>query len=158
MLDMGFIRDIRRILALLPARRQNLLFSATFSDEIRGLADSLLRQPAYVQIARRNSAIELVRQVAYPVDRERKRELLSHLISSGRIDRALVFAPDQARREPPGRAARPRRNQRGGDPRQQEPGPAGSPHSATSRQGGSRSWLPPKSRRAVSISKACLMS
>jgi ATP-dependent RNA helicase RhlE len=92
MLDMGFIRDIRRILALLPARRQNLLFSATFSDEIRGLADSLLRQPAYVQIARRNSVIELVRQVAYPVDRERKRELLSHLISSGRIDRALVFA------------------------------------------------------------------
>ena len=92
MLDMGFIRDIRRILALLPPRRQNLLFSATFSDEIRGLADGLLHQPAYVQIARRNSAIELVRQVAYPVDRERKRELLSHLISSGRIDRALVFA------------------------------------------------------------------
>ena len=92
MLDMGFIRDIRRILALLPARRQNLLFSATFSDEIRSLADGLLRLPAHVQIARRNSAIELVRQVAYPVDRERKRELLSHLISSGRIDRALVFA------------------------------------------------------------------
>ncbi len=92
MLDMGFIRDIRRILALLPPRRQNLLFSATFSDEIRELADGLLHQPAHVQIARRNSVIELVRQVAYPVDRERKRELLSHLISSGRIDRALVFA------------------------------------------------------------------
>jgi ATP-dependent RNA helicase RhlE len=92
MLDMGFIRDIRRILALLPARRQNLLFSATFSDEIRELAGGLLHQPAQVQIARRNAAIELVRQVVYPVDRERKRELLSHLISSGRIDRALVFA------------------------------------------------------------------
>ena len=92
MLDMGFIRDIRRILALLPARRQNLLFSATFSDEIRELAGGLLRDPAQVQIARRNAAIELVRQVVYPVDRERKRELLSHLISSGRIDRALVFA------------------------------------------------------------------
>jgi ATP-dependent RNA helicase RhlE len=91
MLDMGFIRDIRRILALLPARRQNLLFSATFSDEIRGLADGLLRLPAHVQIARRNSVIELVRQVVYPVDRERKRELLSHLIRGGRIDRALVF-------------------------------------------------------------------
>ena len=91
MLDMGFIRDIRRILALLPARRQNLLFSATFSDEIRGLADGLLHLPASVQIARRNSAIELVRQVVYPVDRERKRELLSYLIRSGRIDRALVF-------------------------------------------------------------------
>jgi ATP-dependent RNA helicase RhlE len=92
MLDMGFIRDIRRILALLPARRQNLLFSATFSDEIRELAGGLLHEPAYVQIARRNAAIELVRQVVYPVDRERKRELLSHLVSSGRIDKALVFA------------------------------------------------------------------
>ena len=91
MLDMGFIRDIRRILALLPARRQNLLFSATFSDEIRDLAGGMLHDPAYVQIARRNAAIELVRQVVYPVDRERKRELLSHLVSSGRIDRALVF-------------------------------------------------------------------
>jgi ATP-dependent RNA helicase RhlE len=91
MLDMGFIRDIRRILTLLPARRQNLLFSATFSDEIRELAGGLLHDPAYVQIARRNAPIELVRQVVYPVDRERKRELLSHLIRGGRIDRALVF-------------------------------------------------------------------
>jgi ATP-dependent RNA helicase RhlE len=91
MLDMGFIRDIRRILALIPARRQNLLFSATFSDEIRELSATLLTDPAYVQIARRNAPIELVRQVVYPVDRERKRELLSHLIRSGRIDRALVF-------------------------------------------------------------------
>ena len=91
MLDMGFIRDIRRILTLLPARRQNLLFSATFSDEIRELASGLLHDPAYVQISRRNAPIELVRQVVYPVDRERKRELLSHLIRTGRIDRALVF-------------------------------------------------------------------
>jgi ATP-dependent RNA helicase RhlE len=91
MLDMGFIRDIRRILALLPARRQNLLFSATFSDEIRELAGGLLHEPAYIQVARRNAPIELVRQVVYPVDRERKRELLSYLIRSGRIDRALVF-------------------------------------------------------------------
>jgi ATP-dependent RNA helicase RhlE len=91
MLDMGFIRDIRRILALIPARRQNLLFSATFSDEIRELSDGLLNDPAHVQIARRNAPIELVRQVVYPVDRERKRELLSHLIRTGRIDRALVF-------------------------------------------------------------------
>ncbi len=91
MLDMGFIRDIRRILALIPAKRQNLLFSATFSDEIRELADTFLTDPAHVQIAARNAPIELVRQVAYPVDRERKRELLSHLIGEGRIDRALVF-------------------------------------------------------------------
>jgi ATP-dependent RNA helicase RhlE len=91
MLDMGFIRDIRRVLDLLPTRRQNLLFSATFSTEIRELAGRFLNDPAQVQIARRNAPIELVRQVAYPVDRERKRELLSHLIRSGRIDRALVF-------------------------------------------------------------------
>jgi ATP-dependent RNA helicase RhlE len=91
MLDMGFIRDIRRVLALLPAERQNLLFSATFSDAIRELAAGFLSDPAYVQIARRNAPIELVRQVVYPVDRERKRELLSHLVRSGRIDRALIF-------------------------------------------------------------------
>ena len=91
MLDMGFIRDIRRIFALLPARRQNLLFSATFSDEIRQLAGTILVEPAQVQIARRNAPIELVRQVIHPVDRTRKRELLSHLIRGGRIDRALVF-------------------------------------------------------------------
>ncbi len=91
MLDMGFIRDIRRIFSLLPARRQNLLFSATFSDEIRNLAATILTDPAQVQIARRNAPIELVRQVIHPVDRTRKRELLSHLIGSGRIDRALVF-------------------------------------------------------------------
>ncbi len=91
MLDMGFIRDIRRILALLPAKRQNLLFSATFSDEIRRLADGLLDDPASVQVTPRNTSAELVRQLVHPVDRERKRELLSHLVRSGRIDQALVF-------------------------------------------------------------------
>jgi ATP-dependent RNA helicase RhlE len=92
MLDMGFIRDIRRIIALLPPKRQNLMFSATFADDVRQLADTILVDPARVQIARRNAAIELVRQVVMPVDRHRKRELLSHLIRSGRIDRALVFS------------------------------------------------------------------
>jgi len=91
MLDMGFIRDIRRIIALLPPRRQNLMFSATFSDDVRELAATFLRDPAYVQIARRNAPVDLVRQVVYPVDRARKRELLSWLVRSGRIDRALVF-------------------------------------------------------------------
>ena len=91
MLDMGFIRDIRKVLAVLPPRRQNLLFSATFSDEIRRLADGLLDQPAYVQVSPRNIETDLVTQVVYPVDRERKRELLSHLIRTGRIDQALVF-------------------------------------------------------------------
>ena len=91
MLDMGFIRDIRKILALLPARRQNLLFSATFSDEIQRLADGLLDQPASVQVSPRNRETDLVTQVVHPVDRERKRELLSHLIKTGKIDQALVF-------------------------------------------------------------------
>ena len=91
MLDMGFIRDIRKVLAVLPAKRQNLLFSATFSDEIRRLADGFLDRPASVQVTPRNTATELVTQVVHPVDRERKRELLSYLITSGRIDQALVF-------------------------------------------------------------------
>jgi ATP-dependent RNA helicase RhlE len=91
MLDMGFIRDIRRVLDVLPARRQNLLFSATFSDEIRSLASRFMHDPATVQVTPRNSATPLVRQVVHPVDRERKRELLSHLIRTGVIDQALVF-------------------------------------------------------------------
>jgi ATP-dependent RNA helicase RhlE len=91
MLDMGFIRDIRRILAKLPADRQNLLFSATFSNDIRRLADGLLDRPAQVQIDARNTPPELVEQVIHPVDRERKRELLSQLVRSRSIDQALVF-------------------------------------------------------------------
>jgi ATP-dependent RNA helicase RhlE len=91
MLDMGFIHDIRRILALLPRERQTLLFSATFSAEIRRLAADFLRNPAFVQVTPRNTAAELVAQVVIPVDRGRKRELLSHLVRSGRIYQALVF-------------------------------------------------------------------
>jgi len=91
MLDMGFIHDIRKVLALLPAQRQNLLFSATFSPEIRRLAGDFLREPAFVQVTPRNTASALVRQVVIPVDRHRKRELLSTLVKSGRIYQALVF-------------------------------------------------------------------
>ena len=91
MLDMGFIRDIRKVLDVLPAKRQNLLFSATFSEEIRSLARGFLHDPASVQVTPRNSATPLVTQVVHPVDRERKRELLSHLIRTGAIDQALVF-------------------------------------------------------------------
>jgi len=91
MLDMGFIRDIRSILALLPDRRQNLLFSATFSNEIRSLAEGMLDRPASVQVTPRNTPTELVRQVVHPVDRSRKRELLSHLVRTRAVDQALVF-------------------------------------------------------------------
>ncbi len=91
MLDMGFIRDIRRVVALVPTARQTLLFSATFSNDIRQLATGLLRDPAQVDVSPRNTPTELVRQVVIRVDRERKRHLLSHLVNSGRIDQALVF-------------------------------------------------------------------
>ena len=91
MLDMGFLPDIRRILALLPARRQTLLFSATFCDEIRRLSESLLRDPATVEVAPRNTAAESVRQVLYPVDRDRKHQLLDHLIRQHDLRQVLVF-------------------------------------------------------------------
>ncbi len=91
LLDMGFIRDIRRIIALLPERRQNLLFSATFSDDVRALSSLILDDPARVQVTPRNTTAELVEHVVMPVDRERKRELLSHLVTSGRVTQALVF-------------------------------------------------------------------
>jgi ATP-dependent RNA helicase RhlE len=91
MLDMGFIRDIRKVLALLPPRRQNLLFSATFSDEIRRLAGDLLHDPANVEVARRNAPAEIVEQSVLLVDRSKKRPLLSHLISSRRWTQVLVF-------------------------------------------------------------------
>ena len=92
MLDMGFIRDIRRILAMLPAKRQNLLFSATYSDEIRELADGMLHDPVMIEVARRNAESELVAQRVHPVDQSRKRELLAHLVSSGDWRQVLVFA------------------------------------------------------------------
>jgi ATP-dependent RNA helicase RhlE len=91
MLDMGFIHDIRRILALLPKQRQNLLFSATFPDEIKRLADTLLHEPAQIEVARRNTAAETVTQTIHPVDRTRKRELLSYLIGSQNWRQVLVF-------------------------------------------------------------------
>ncbi|MGQ0525971.1 MAG: DEAD/DEAH box helicase [Betaproteobacteria bacterium] len=91
MLDMGFIPDIRRIMALLPKRRQNLLFSATFSDEIRRLADGLLHNPVTIEVARRNAPSELVAQRVHPVPTARKRELLAHLVASGDWRQVLVF-------------------------------------------------------------------
>ena len=91
MLDMGFIHDIRRILALLPAQRQNLLFSATFPEEIRKLAASFMKNPTTVEVARRNTPAELVAQVAYPVQADQKRQLLAHLVKSSDWRQVLVF-------------------------------------------------------------------
>ena len=91
MLDMGFIHDIKRVLKLLPAKKQTLLFSATFSDDIRRLAEGLLDNPASVEVARRNADSELVSQVIHPVAKNRKRELLRDLIADGRWEQVLVF-------------------------------------------------------------------
>jgi len=92
MLDMGFLPDIRRIIALLPGRRQNLLFSATFPEEIRKLAATILHEPVEIQVAARNAVADLVTHVVYPVAREKKRELLCHLIRTRHLSQVLVFS------------------------------------------------------------------
>ena len=91
MLDMGFIRDIRKIMKALPQKRQNLLFSATFSTEIRRLAADLLNAPMEIQVAVNGRPVEGVSQIVYPVDRTRKRELLSHKIGAENWQQVLVF-------------------------------------------------------------------
>lgn len=91
MLDMGFIHDIRKILALLPKERQNLLFSATFSDEIKNLAKGFLKAPKIIEVTRRNSAVEVISQVVHPVDNKNKTALLTTLIKAGHWSQVLVF-------------------------------------------------------------------
>ncbi|WP_018880519.1 DEAD/DEAH box helicase [Thioalkalivibrio sp. ALE30] len=91
MLDMGFIRDIKKLIALMPKSRQNLMFSATFSDEIRTLANGLLTRPAEIDIAPRNTAAESVQQSVHLVETSQKRELLSHLIRTNNWEQVLVF-------------------------------------------------------------------
>lgn len=93
MLDMGFIRDIRKILALLPAKgtRQNLLFSATFSDEVKQLAAGFMHDPVYIEVARRNTPVESVLQRVIPVDRDSKKEALLHLLQSRGWHQVLIF-------------------------------------------------------------------
>ncbi|TLS75265.1 DEAD/DEAH box helicase [Mariprofundus erugo] len=90
MLDMGFIHDIRKVLKLLPKQRQNLLFSATFSDEIKQLASGFLRSPVFVEVAR-NETTHQVTQVVHPVSKSKKRALLTHLIKGGDWQQVLVF-------------------------------------------------------------------
>jgi ATP-dependent RNA helicase RhlE len=92
MLDMGFLPDIKRIIALLPPVRQNLLFSATFPDEIKNLTKTLLRNPAEIQVAARNAAADSVTHIVHPVSREKKRELLAYLIQTRDLKQVLVFS------------------------------------------------------------------
>jgi len=91
MLDMGFIRDIRKVIKAIPKQRQNLLFSATFSGDIRRLAADLLNSPTEIQVATANSTADRVKQIVYPVDKRRKRELLSHRIGVENWQQVLVF-------------------------------------------------------------------
>jgi ATP-dependent RNA helicase RhlE len=92
MLDMGFMPDIKRIVALLPQKRQNLLFSATFSDEIKRLAGGILRNPQTIEVARRNQTADTVRQMAYAVAEDEKRNLLVHLVEEKKITQAIIFS------------------------------------------------------------------
>jgi len=91
MLDMGFIRDIRKIMALLPKTRQNLLFSATFSSDIRQLTSGLLNNPVQIEVSPRNAAAQSVQQSVYEVDKTKKAELLIHLVASNNWEQVLVF-------------------------------------------------------------------
>jgi len=92
MLDMGFIHDIKKIMGLLPKRRQNLMFSATFSNEIRQLAKGIINNPVEIDVAPRNSTIEAIKQKVHPVDKARKAELLSHMIRTENWHQVLVFS------------------------------------------------------------------
>lgn len=91
MLDMGFIQDMRKIINLLPKKRQTLLFSATFSTEIKTLAGQLLNHPAQIEVARSNATVEAIKQLVYPIKREYKRELLAYLIGNGNWQQVLIF-------------------------------------------------------------------
>lgn len=91
MLDMGFIKDIKKIISLLPKNRQNLLFSATFSEEIRALAKGLVNDPIEISVTPRNTTVSAIKQHVFPVDKKRKSELLSYLIGSNNWQQVLVF-------------------------------------------------------------------
>ena len=91
MLDMGFVNDIKKVISLLPQQRQTLLFSATYSDAIKKLSQKFLRNPQLIEVARQNTSSEIVKQTVYPVDKARKKELLTHLINKGDWQQVLVF-------------------------------------------------------------------
>ncbi|WP_404396476.1 DEAD/DEAH box helicase [Idiomarina loihiensis] len=91
MLDMGFIHDIKKVMKLIPEKRQTLLFSATFSSEIKALAQQFMQQPKLVEAARQNAAADTIQQRVYPVDKKRKRELISYLIGSRNWRQVLIF-------------------------------------------------------------------
>ena len=135
MLDMGFIHDIKKVLAIVPAKKQSLLFSATFSDEIKALADRLLNKPVLIEVARRNQTADTIAQKVHPVGREMKKDLLTPPDQGQRLAPGARVHAHEAWREPPHRAPEQERHHRDGDPRQQEPG---RPHQGARRLQGRR--------------------
>ncbi|CAB5666395.1 DEAD/DEAH box helicase [Comamonas aquatica] len=91
MLDMGFIHDVKKILALVPSNKQSLLFSATFSDDIRALANGLLKNPESIQVTPRNTTVQRIKQVIHPVGRAKKKQVLLHIINDNQWNQVLVF-------------------------------------------------------------------
>jgi superfamily II DNA/RNA helicase len=91
MLDMGFIHDIKKVLALVPKQKQTLLFSATFSDEIRELANGLLRNPVSIQVTPRNTTVQRITQTIHPVGRAKKKALLTHIMRVGKKNPAWMI-------------------------------------------------------------------
>ncbi len=124
MLDMGFIPAIRRVVKLLPAQRQNLMFSATYSDDIRQLAGRILRNPVSIEVSARNATAERVDQQVFRVSKDHKRHLLAHLIDDGGWHQVLGLHAHQTRCQPARAATRVRRHPLGCDSWQQEPGRA----------------------------------
>ena len=156
MLDMGFLPDIQKIIALLPPQRQNLMFSATFCDDIRRLSRTILRDPVdgrgRAAATRRSTTI---RQLVYPVDRDRKEELLAHLIRTQDLRQVLVFTRTKLAASRLGVVARPGRDRRGRDPLATDRSRSGRERSRASSRARSGSSSRPTSRPAASTSRTC---
>ena len=154
MLDMGFIHDIRKILSKLPPKRQNLMFSATFSPEIRALAKGLVNDPVEIDVSPRNTTTELVTQWIAPVDKKRKAALLTHLIQEHGWFQVLVFSrtkhgANKLAKQLDGSGYRSRRHPRQQEPECPHPRPGGLQERQTARPGGHRHRRPRPGYRAT---------
>ena len=156
---MGFIHDIKKVLAVLPQKKQSLLFSATFSDEIKALADRLLNKPALIEVARRNQTAELIAQKVHPVGREHEEGPAGAPRSrSNDWHQVLVFTRMKHGANRLAEHLLKHGITRDGDPRQQEPDARAPRRSPTSRAATCRCWSRPTSPRAASTSTSCRTS
>ena len=158
MLDMGFLPDIQKIIALLPPRRQNLMFSATFSDDIRRLSGTILRNPETVEVAPRNTTVEGIRQLVYPVDRDRKEAAPRPHHPEGGPAPGARLHPDEARRFAARELARSSRHRRRRDPQRPDASRSGRRRWRASSPARSASSSRPTSRREASTSRTCRTS